>query len=170
LVFRLATTRMSLSSLDQVLPIYMPVSRASSRTSSSSSCVSSCSSSSCSESSTSTSTSSSSDSSTSISLDNDTSFNLLDQLSTSPETRFHAAYMFLRYFNIISGGSLHYDCETKVTGQPECHGRATADNKCGNNEARLSEVVSAQEQVTWDVGVACLALSVKVGGVSFFYP
>ncbi|KAF8235373.1 hypothetical protein L208DRAFT_1392520, partial [Tricholoma matsutake] len=113
----------------EVIPIYVLISRGSSCPLRSSSCSSSCSSLSfCSESSTSTSSSKSLLSSVSTSPDCNTKFNLLDQLSTSPETRFHAAYvktiayMFLQYFYLISRGSLY---------------------------------------TTWDIGVVCLALSIK---------
>lgn len=37
----------------------------------------------------------------------------MDQLVTSPETRFHAAHMFLRYFNII--GETHIDAQVCAT-------------------------------------------------------
>lgn len=70
-----------------------------------------------------------------------TTSNLLDQLATSPETRFHAAYMFLRYFYLVRG----------APGSPSC-------------SAFRGDVLSEHgfELVTWDVAVGCLALSVKV--------
>lgn len=70
--------------------------------------------------------------------------NLLDQLSTSPETRFHAAYMFLRYFYLIKGNP----------GSPGLfHLGKHGELRCSEEEFEL---------VIWDIAVGCLALSVKV--------
>ena len=60
---------------------------------------------------------------------------LYDLLSTSVETRFHAALLFLRYFLYV--------------GIPS------------EDEASISENEDL-ETVIWDTAVACLALSVKV--------
>ncbi|KAJ7272791.1 hypothetical protein C8J57DRAFT_259459 [Mycena rebaudengoi] len=60
---------------------------------------------------------------------------LWDQLCTSPETRFHAAYMFARYFYFLSG-----------TRTP-----------AGDSIPELGWKLAA-----WDVATACLALSVKI--------
>ncbi|KAI0718555.1 hypothetical protein C8T65DRAFT_803825 [Cerioporus squamosus] len=63
---------------------------------------------------------------------------LYDLLSSSSETRFHAAYLFLRYLlHVRSSGA----ASTAVR--------------------QSSEDQEALEAVTWDVAVACLALSVK---------
>ncbi|KAG6842814.1 hypothetical protein H0H87_010144, partial [Tephrocybe sp. NHM501043] len=56
--------------------------------------------------------------------------NLQDQLATSPETRFHAVYLFLRFF------CAHLPCSIGLD----------------QEGLRL---------VTWDIAVACLAVSVK---------
>jgi hypothetical protein len=120
----------------QVLPARPSISRASSFSSD------------CSSSSTSSSTTgfscNSSLSNTSTTLGSTTS-NLLDQLITSPETRFHAAYMFLRYFYLVRGES----------GSPL---RVTQ----GNGAGRVLPSEDGFELVTWDIAVGCLALSVKV--------
>ncbi|KAF9456914.1 hypothetical protein BDZ94DRAFT_1326634 [Collybia nuda] len=66
--------------------------------------------------------------------------NLYDQLSTSPETRFHAAYLFLRYFYLV---------------------RATPGSPSLNIDKGDENSENGFELVTWDVAVGCLALSVK---------
>lgn len=60
---------------------------------------------------------------------------LYDILSESPEIRFHAGHLFLRYFSLVGHptGSTGHDEDTE-----------------------------AFESVAWDIAVACLAISVKV--------
>ena len=58
---------------------------------------------------------------------------LYDLLSTSSETRFHACYLFFRYFLFVS-----------------------------SPEDGVSVKDEGIQAVVWDVAVACLALSVKV--------
>ncbi|KAJ6630280.1 hypothetical protein B0H10DRAFT_2207962 [Mycena sp. CBHHK59/15] len=67
---------------------------------------------------------------------------LLDQLLTSPETRFHAAYMFTRYFY-------------RVIGDHEQRGVNGLQKQEGHP-------VDGWDLVVWDIVIACLALSVKV--------
>ncbi|CDO74820.1 hypothetical protein BN946_scf184353.g1, partial [Trametes cinnabarina] len=62
-------------------------------------------------------------------------------LSTIPEVRFHACTLFLRYFWLVSPPS------ASVT--PDSQGAGTED------------VEAASEVVTWDMAVACLAISIK---------
>ncbi|KAL6306976.1 hypothetical protein BKA93DRAFT_771786 [Sparassis latifolia] len=64
---------------------------------------------------------------------------LRDQLTTSEETRFHAAYLFMRYFLRVGSG-------------PE------SPKARGMDMILLRE---GREAVTWDVAVACIALCVK---------
>ncbi|KAF8874399.1 hypothetical protein CPB84DRAFT_579837 [Gymnopilus junonius] len=66
--------------------------------------------------------------------------NLLDQLQNSPETRFHAIWMFLRYFYLAT-----------PHGQPDSNPWAMTILRNGNF---LHNV--------WTIAVACLAISVKV--------
>lgn len=75
---------------------------------------------------------------------------LYDQLSTSPETRFHAAYIFLRYL-------LHLFAE---------------DGAHSILQDLNMETQPAMECVIWDIAVASLALSVKARfpSLSPFYP
>jgi hypothetical protein len=65
---------------------------------------------------------------------------LYDQLVTSPETRFHAAYLFVRYFACMLGSPCPSPLEFK-------------------------EFHDGLAMVVWDVAVGCLALSVKVGTI-----
>lgn len=67
---------------------------------------------------------------------------LYDLLSTSPETRFHAVYLFLRYLLLVRSSDLSLD-------------DADTDSTSAEDEEAL-------ETVMWDMAVACLALSVKV--------
>ena len=67
---------------------------------------------------------------------------LYDLLSSSAETRFHAAYLFMRYHMQVRSDSSSASSTNAATQPPEDQ--------------------EALEAVTWDVAVACLALSVKV--------
>ncbi|RPD70511.1 hypothetical protein L226DRAFT_469913 [Lentinus tigrinus ALCF2SS1-7] len=66
---------------------------------------------------------------------------LYDLLSSSPETRFHAGYLFVRYL-------LHVRSASTLASLPQTGGKSPEDQE-------------ALEAVTWDVAVACLALSIK---------
>ncbi|KAF4621993.1 hypothetical protein D9613_009504 [Agrocybe pediades] len=65
---------------------------------------------------------------------------LYDQLKNSPETRFHAAWMFLRFFFLTM----------QPTGEEEAN-------------SQLSKSLQRQgfNLIVWDIAVACLSLSVK---------
>jgi hypothetical protein len=81
--------------------------------------------------------------------------------------------MFLRYFYIVFGVSPYKKSETKAEGlfqRQKVEQRETADDQLGNDGGRLSKAPDGWELVTWDVGIACLALSVKVGIVLGFDP
>ncbi len=65
---------------------------------------------------------------------------LYDLLSSSPETRFHAGYLFLRYL---------------LRARPTAALKLAAASQSSDDQEALAAI-------TWDVAVACLALSVKV--------
>ncbi|TFK63164.1 hypothetical protein BDN72DRAFT_882234 [Pluteus cervinus] len=76
---------------------------------------------------------------------------LVDQLSSSPETRFHAVYMFLRYCFVIIGQN---DCDTaNIPGS-----KSTKKYKGMDREVLLED---GQKLLLWDIALGCLALSVK---------
>ncbi|KAF8063219.1 hypothetical protein FPV67DRAFT_1782761 [Lyophyllum atratum] len=75
--------------------------------------------------------------------------NLHDQLATSPVTRFHAAYLFLRFFHAV--GRSHRDRDAEE-GEDEDAGKLVFGPELDEEGKVL---------VTWDIAVACLALSVK---------
>lgn len=77
---------------------------------------------------------------------------LMDQLKNFPETRFHAAWMFLRYFYLTMSPDLRTDNARNLSRQSSLHSNVSANT---NKEGR--------DLVTWDIAIACLALSVKVG-------
>ncbi|KAF9011096.1 hypothetical protein BDQ17DRAFT_1345462 [Cyathus striatus] len=70
--------------------------------------------------------------------------NLCDQLTTSPETRFHAAWMFLRYFFIINSMDRFHGNNEQVS-VTSCESRSDGGKRLA----------------VWDVALACLALSIK---------
>ncbi|KAG6893927.1 hypothetical protein C0992_008145, partial [Termitomyces sp. T32_za158] len=77
--------------------------------------------------------------------------NLVDQLSTSPETRFHAAYLFMRFFWIVG-------LSTEGSGTRSAEGGKARETWAFGSE--LDE--EGRRLVTWDVGVTCLGISIKV--------
>ncbi len=70
---------------------------------------------------------------------------LYDLLSSSPETRFHAGYLFLRYL---------------LRARPTAALKLAAASQSSDDQEALAAI-------TWDVAVACLALSVKVCRLHF---
>ncbi|KAJ7084835.1 hypothetical protein B0H15DRAFT_847779 [Mycena belliarum] len=78
---------------------------------------------------------------------------LLDQLRTSPETRFHAAYLFLRYFFLL----MTNDVERK-----RIQGMQNSDT-AAKNELPWDPAFPPEgwNLVVWDLCLACLAISVK---------
>jgi hypothetical protein len=82
--------------------------------------------------------------------------------------------MFLRYFYLVFGGSSRsYDdseAETERLSHQKVEERVATDIQWVNDNVRLSKTVNGLELATWDVGVACLALSVKVGAIVVPYP
>ncbi|KAJ7932675.1 hypothetical protein B0H13DRAFT_2307352 [Mycena leptocephala] len=79
---------------------------------------------------------------------------LIDQLLCSPETRFHAAYMFIRYFYLVMG---HGERREKI--ELLQHAAAAAHNSMPFDPATQPE---GWNLVVWDCCLACLAISVKM--------
>lgn len=79
------------------------------------------------------------------------SSNLFDQLISSPETRFHAAWMFLRYFFLTMSpeSAIWLDPANGSTSVI-----AIKKKRCLEDIGRMP--------IIWDIAVGCLALSVKV--------
>ena len=79
---------------------------------------------------------------------------LMDQLKNSPETRFHAAWLFLRFFYL--------------TMSPDRNTSPRNDARYLSRQSSLSSNTSAstnqegRDLIIWDIAIACLALSVKV--------
>ncbi|KAI0685184.1 hypothetical protein BC835DRAFT_1385682 [Cytidiella melzeri] len=76
--------------------------------------------------------------------------NLRAQLLESPDTRWHAAHLFTRYF-------------LRIGTSPACS-PPIADESCGNGDAdddESSQVLHGKEALTWDMAVACMAIAVK---------
>jgi hypothetical protein len=77
--------------------------------------------------------------------------NLLDQLQTSHETRFHACWMFLRFFFLTTSRTSHLDTEIQTF-------------RAGSFDSQSSTTTEEQGHglLVWDIAVACLSLSVKL--------
>ncbi|KAF8191605.1 hypothetical protein K438DRAFT_897454 [Mycena galopus ATCC 62051] len=80
---------------------------------------------------------------------------LIDQLLYSPETRFHAAYMFARYWYLLMGDRKHKD---RLKSMQEA-AAAAEDNDSPDDPTVPSE---GWNLVIWDSCLACLAISVKL--------
>ncbi|KAI9056299.1 hypothetical protein FKP32DRAFT_1585806 [Trametes sanguinea] len=68
---------------------------------------------------------------------------LYDVLSAIPEVRFHAGHLFLRYFWLVGSSSPHQASDLE------------------DKEETTDDAKTALEVVTWDIAVACLAISIK---------
>ena len=79
---------------------------------------------------------------------------LTDQLMNSPETRFHAAWMFLRFFYLTMSPN-------RNTG-PRNNTRNLSRQSSLTSNTSASTNQEGRDLVIWDIAVACLALSVKV--------
>lgn len=79
---------------------------------------------------------------------------LIEQLLYSPETRFHAAYMFTRYWYLLMG-----DRESKERIKSMQEAAAAAEDGLPEDPSIPSE---GWYLVAWDSCLACLAISVKV--------
>jgi len=74
--------------------------------------------------------------------------------------------MFLRYFYLLFGSSSYDDSEVKAERRfqrQKVEGGVAVGSGRETHDGWPSKAVASRELVTWDVGVACLALSVKVG-------
>ncbi|KAJ7253327.1 hypothetical protein B0H12DRAFT_594314 [Mycena haematopus] len=81
---------------------------------------------------------------------------LIEQLLYSPETRFHAAYMFARYWYLLMGDSNHKD---RLNSMQAAAAAATLENDSPDDPSIPSE---GWHLVMWDSCLACLAISVKL--------
>ncbi|KAJ7700823.1 hypothetical protein B0H17DRAFT_1195669 [Mycena rosella] len=86
--------------------------------------------------------------------EDDEVIDLMDQLLTSPETRFHAAYMFARYFYLVMGDGKE---RKKIKAMQQS--LALANN---NLPWDPSIPPDGWALVAWDCCLACLAISVKM--------
>nr|GAT54434.1 predicted protein [Mycena chlorophos] len=83
---------------------------------------------------------------------------LTDQLNTSPETRFHAAHLFLRYFRILMANEKER-ARIEALQSDELQEVPVADMDSEDITTQLSE---GWRWMLWDAAVACLAISVKM--------
>ncbi|KAJ3788106.1 hypothetical protein GGU10DRAFT_347011 [Lentinula aff. detonsa] len=79
---------------------------------------------------------------------------LTEQLLSSPETRFHAAYLFRRFFHLVFGAAQESDVKEKESNHSE--------TVLETFSRKFTWDLEGSELVTWDVAVGCLALSVKM--------
>ncbi|KAG5717617.1 hypothetical protein E4T56_gene5455 [Termitomyces sp. T112] len=84
--------------------------------------------------------------------------NLADQLLMSPETRFHAAYLFLRFFWLVGRSGVGDGAAEKESGRGSRNEREREMERWAFG-SELDE--EGRRLVTWDVGVACLGISIK---------
>ena len=96
---------------------------------------------------------SSTSTSSSTSMDGETP-DLMDQLKNSPETRFHAAWLFLRFFYLTMSPD-------RITGERN-NSRNVSRQSSLNSTTSASTYQEGRDLIIWDIAVACLALSVKV--------
>ena len=96
---------------------------------------------------------SSTSTSSSTSIDRQPS-DLMDQLKNSPETRFHAAWLFLRFFYITMSPD-------RNTG-PRNNSRNISRQSSMNSNASAITNLEGRDLIIWGIAIACLALSVKV--------
>ncbi|KAH7886662.1 hypothetical protein F5I97DRAFT_1869202 [Phlebopus sp. FC_14] len=108
-------------------------------------------------------------------------FDLYDQLSSSPDTRFHAALIFHRYFLRVVGRGVKYDraqstaCTFGVHGDEDIDDHMTDASEEHEDETlvlkreqtRGGEIdwhdeTEGRDALTWDIAVGCLALCVKL--------
>ena len=102
---------------------------------------------------------SSTSTSSSTSMDSQQPSDLMDQLKNSPETRFHAAWLFLRFFYL----TMSPDRNTSPRNNIQNLSRQSSLNS--NISASTNQ--EGRDLIIWDIAIACLALSVKV--LCFFW-
>ena len=96
---------------------------------------------------------SSTSTSSSTSIDRQPS-DLMDQLKNSPETRFHAAWLFLRFFYLTMSPDRYMG--------PRNNARNISRQSSLNSNSSASTDREGRDLIIWDIAIACLALSVKV--------
>ena len=79
---------------------------------------------------------------------------LMDQLKNSPETRFHAAWLFLRFFYLTMSPDRNSG--------PRNNARNISRQSSLNSNTSASTNQEGRDLIIWDIAIACLALSVKV--------
>ena len=79
---------------------------------------------------------------------------LMDQLKNSPETRFHAAWLFLRFLYLTMSPD-------RNTGSRN-NARNISRQSSLNSNTSASTNQEGRDLIIWDIAIACLALSVKV--------
>ncbi|KAF8625452.1 hypothetical protein AX17_006853 [Amanita inopinata Kibby_2008] len=87
----------------------------------------------------------------------DRPMDLHDELSTSPETRFHAIYIFLRFFHCVMSGESHTEQVTLSDGTTRL--REICEDNGRRNQVSLEE--KGRKLMVWDIAIGSLALSVK---------
>ena len=85
---------------------------------------------------------------------------LMDQLKNSPETRFHAAWLFLRFFYLTMSPDRNTD--------PWNNARNLSHQSSLNSNISESTNQEGRDLIIWDIAIACLALSVKVTFICVF--
>jgi hypothetical protein len=100
------------------------------------------------------------------------SADLYDQLMECPDTRFHAAYLFIRYFFLVvgePGGNAQENVHSSEAGivkeeVEEMNIIWPNDPKTDefSNETEKVLAEEGREILTWDLAVGCLAISIKV--------
>ncbi|KII84913.1 hypothetical protein PLICRDRAFT_179239 [Plicaturopsis crispa FD-325 SS-3] len=84
---------------------------------------------------------------------------LYDQLMFSSDTRFHAAYMFIRYFHLVARSTL--SANAAPVGECERDARLSSGDTSMTSSQEQHLAVEGEDIVAWDVAVATIALSVK---------
>jgi D-alanyl-lipoteichoic acid acyltransferase DltB (MBOAT superfamily) len=85
---------------------------------------------------------------------------LMDQLKNSPETRFHAAWLFLRFFYLTMS--------PERNSGPRDNARNLSRQSSLNSNTSASTNQEGRDLIIWDIAIACLALSVKVTLICVF--
>jgi len=99
------------------------------------------------------------DSSTSCSSSSSSSGpDLFNELSSSPETRFHAVYVFLRFFYRVMSDESSIEQVTLSDGTRYL--RRISEGSGSGRQASMDE--EGRKLMIWDIAVGSLALSVKV--------
>ena len=79
---------------------------------------------------------------------------LMDQLKNSPETRFHAAWLFLRFFYLTMSPERNSGPRNNV--------RNLSRQSSLNSVTGASTNQKGRDIIIWDIAIACLVLGVKL--------